>query len=136
MKQKDQGRPWSFCLSGKMRLIKIEQVAQETFLFIRFLVALLVAVWVLVVWPGFVTLFRLTRFCLACCVLQHFIQLPFVEPYSPAFGAIINFNVVPFGHQQGFITVGTFHVILIYAVEQTSNITGTAFKPKDQVLLF
>lgn len=42
-------------------------------------------------------------------ILQHFIELAFIEPDAAALGAIVYFDVVSFGHQQGFIAMRTFH---------------------------
>ena len=54
--------------------------------------------------------------CLSrCCAdtgrpLEELVQLTAVEPNASAGGAVINFNTLPIGHDQGFVVaLGTFH---------------------------
>ena len=70
-----------------------------------------VPVIVIVFWIALISGRRLSR----CCAdtgrpLEELVQLTAVEPNASAGGAVINFNTLPFGHDQRLVfALGTFH---------------------------
>lgn len=109
-------------------LIKIEEVAEEPFLFFVFVVRVvvrLVAI-ITVLFIGIVIigslLKRLAGWCLILLTLlqpavkgigafNDLIELATIQPYAPAFRAIINLHAVAVSHDEGFITIGTIHIV-------------------------
>ncbi len=93
-----------------MALIKIKQIPQKGFLLVGLMLPELGFVFGFVILLGLIkVLCRCNRGYILGGKIEHLVQFSFIEPYSPTGWAVINFNIVSLGHQQGFVTIRTFH---------------------------